>query len=75
MWDLLPFEPVLVVLDSATLPSPLWTPAYSAISVEPAPNQFRAIDLPLVLGGVIEGQVLRENETGRHGGWRDRHDH
>jgi len=67
VWDLLPFEPVLVVLDSATLPSPLWTPAYSAISVEPAPNQFRAIDLPVAPGGVIEGQVLRENEMGRHG--------
>ena len=29
-------------------------------------NQFRAIDL-LAAPGVIEGQVLRENETGRHG--------
>jgi hypothetical protein len=64
VWDLLPFEPVLVVLDSATLPSPLWTPAYSAISVEPAPNQFRRIDLPVVPGGVIEGQVVRETAEG-----------
>jgi hypothetical protein len=67
VWDLLPFEPVLVVLDSATLPSPLWTPMYSAISVEPAPNQFRPIDLPVAPGGVIEGQVLRETATGLHG--------
>jgi hypothetical protein len=67
VWDLLPFEPVLVVLDSATLPSPLWTPMYSAISVEPAPNQFRPIDLPVAAGGVIEGQVLRETAAGQHG--------
>ena len=67
VWDLLPFEPVLVVLDSATLPSPLWTPSYSAISVEPAPNQFRTIDLPVAPSGVIEGQVLRETATGLRG--------
>jgi hypothetical protein len=67
VWDLLPFEPVLVVLDSATLPSPLWTPVYSAISVEPGPNQFRSVDLPVAPGGVIEGQVLRETPTGPHG--------
>jgi hypothetical protein len=67
VWDLLPFEPVLVVIDSMTLPSPLWTPSYSAISVEPAPNQFRTIDLPVAPGGVIEGQVLRESAAGLHG--------
>jgi hypothetical protein len=67
VWDLLPFEPVLVVLDSATLPSPLWTPWYSAISVEPAPNQFRSINLPVAAGGVIEGQVVRETASGLHG--------
>jgi hypothetical protein len=64
VWDLLPFEPVLVVMDSATLPSPLWIPVYGAISVEPGPNQFRRLDLPVVPGGVIEGKVVRESATG-----------
>jgi hypothetical protein len=64
VWDLLPFEPVLVVLDESTLESPLWVPSYTAISVEPGPNQFRALDIPVVPGGVVEGRVLRETATG-----------
>jgi hypothetical protein len=67
VWDLLPFEPVLVVIDSASLASPLWIPGYSAISVEPGPNQFRRLDLPVSPGGVVEGRVLRETATGPYG--------
>lgn len=64
VWDQLPYEPVLVVVDSMSLASPLWTPSYSAISVELGPNQFRMIDLPIAPAGVIEGQVLRDTPTG-----------
>ncbi|HEV8122770.1 MAG TPA: hypothetical protein VGP80_00865 [Gemmatimonadales bacterium] len=64
IWDQLPYEPVLVVVDSMSLASPLWTPSYSAISVELGPNQFRMIDLPIAPAGVIEGQVLRETPAG-----------
>jgi hypothetical protein len=64
VWDQLPYEPVLVVVDSMTLASPLWTPSYSAISVELGPNQFRMIDLPVAPAGVIEGRVLRDAPTG-----------
>lgn len=64
VWDQLPYEPVLVVVDSTSLSSPLWTPSYSAISVELGPNQFRMIDLPVAQAGVIEGRVLRETPAG-----------
>ncbi|MEP7326261.1 MAG: hypothetical protein ABI836_09965 [Gemmatimonadota bacterium] len=64
VWDQLPYEPVLVVVDSLSLASPLWTPSYSAISVELGPNQFRMIDLPVAPAGVIEGRVLRDSPTG-----------
>jgi hypothetical protein len=64
VWDQLPYEPVLVVMDSLTLSSPLWTPSYSAISVELGPNEFRMIDLPVAPAGVIEGRVLRDTPTG-----------
>lgn len=67
MWDLLPFEPVLVVIDSASLQSPLWVPSYGAVSLEPGPNQFRMLDLPVVPGGVVEGRVVRETATGPQG--------
>jgi hypothetical protein len=64
VWDQLPYEPVLVVVDSLTLASPLWMPSYSAISVELGPNQFRMIDLPVAPAGVIEGRVRRDTPTG-----------
>ena len=61
IWDLPAFEPVLVAVDSATLASPLWVPAYNSVSVETGPNRFRTLDIPILPGGVIEGRVLRES--------------
>lgn len=59
IWDLPAFEPVLVAVDSTTLESPLWIPAYGSMSVETGPNRFRRVDIPIVPGGVIEGRVAR----------------
>ncbi len=59
VWDLVPFEPTLVAVDSSTVPSPLWVPAFAAASVEPSPNRYRDLDIPLAPGGVIEGRVVR----------------
>jgi hypothetical protein len=64
VWDLPSFEPVVVAVDSATLASPLWVPAYGSVSVETGPNRFRELDLPILPGGVIEGRVVRETPTG-----------
>ena len=60
IWDLPAFEPVLVAVDTATLASPLWVPAYGSVSVETGPNRFRSLDIPVVPGGVIEGRVVRQ---------------
>jgi hypothetical protein len=60
IWDLPAFEPVLVAVDSSTLVSPLWMPAYNSVSVETGPNRFRSLDIPIVPGGVIEGRVVRQ---------------
>jgi hypothetical protein len=59
IWDLPAFEPVLVAVDTTTLASPLWMPAYGSMSVETGPNRFRTVDIPIVPGGVIEGRVVR----------------
>jgi hypothetical protein len=64
IWDLPPFEPVLVTVDSATLASPLWMPAYGSMSLETGPNRFRGLDIPIAPGGVIEGRLLRDTPTG-----------
>lgn len=57
VWDLLPYEPTPVTVDSATLASPLWVPAFAAAMIEPSPNRYRKFDIPILPGGVIEGMV------------------
>ena len=60
IWNLPAFEPVLVAVDTTTLASPLWMPAYGSVSVETGPNRFRGLDIPIVPGGVIEGRAVRQ---------------
>ncbi len=57
VWDLLPYEPTAVTVDSTSLASPLWVPAFAAASVEMSPNRYRTLDIPVVPGGVVEGKV------------------
>jgi hypothetical protein len=61
VWDLVPFEPVIVSLDSASLESPLFVPLFARTSIVPGPNRFRSLDIPVVEAGVIEGRVVRNN--------------
>ena len=60
VWDVVPFEPVLVAADSLSFDSPLWVAGDRAIEVMPAPNHFTAVDVPLLTGAVLEGRVARE---------------
>ena len=68
VWDVLPYEPIPVTVDSASLASPLWVPAYAATMIEPAPNRYRRLDIPVLPGGVIEGRVVRAAGSGATGG-------
>ncbi len=58
-WDLVPFEPLIVQIDSLSLPNPLFVSQYQAVSIVPSPNSYRVLDLPLIEAGVLEGRVLR----------------
>lgn len=58
VWDVVPFEPVHVTVDSMSLASPLWVPLFDAMSVVPGPNRFQLLDVPIVPGGEIEGHVV-----------------
>jgi hypothetical protein len=60
VWDLVPFEPVLVSVDSLSLASPLLVPLVARTSIVPGPNRFRALDIPIVESGIIEGRVVRD---------------
>jgi hypothetical protein len=68
VWDVLPYEPTAVTVDSASLASPLWVPAFAATMIEPAPNRYRRLDIPVLPGGVIEGRVERVAGSGTIGG-------
>ena len=59
VWDLVPFEPVIVSLDSVSLDSPLLVPLFARTSIVPGPNRFRSLDIPVVEAGIIEGRVVR----------------
>jgi hypothetical protein len=64
VWDLPSFQPVVVTIDSSSLGSPLWVPAYASVGVETSPNRFRSLDIPIVPGGVIEGRLVRQTPAG-----------
>lgn len=68
VWDLVPFEPLFVTIDSLSLESPLLVPAFALASIVPGPNRFRTLDIPVVQAGVIEGRVIREGRAGGVGG-------
>jgi hypothetical protein len=59
VWDLMPFEPVDVVVDSLSIDSPLLVPAFGTATLVPNPNRFRTLDVPIVAAGVVEGRVWR----------------
>jgi hypothetical protein len=63
VWGLSPYQEVLVMMDTTSLASPWWVPAFAAASVTPAPNLVRTTDIPVVVSGVIEGSVVLEGVT------------
>src|SRR5207244_4645551 len=67
-WCLVPFEPVMVGLDSLSLASPLLVPLFARTSIVPGPNRFRSLEIPVVEAGVIEGRVVRSGSGGGVGG-------
>jgi hypothetical protein len=64
VWDLVPFIPLPVQVDSASLPSPLWIPTISHANIEAGPNRFEPLDIPLVAGGVLEGRISWQRRGG-----------
>jgi hypothetical protein len=57
-WDLVPFEKSLVEIDSMSIENPLWIPMYGKAYINPIPNAFQTVALPLLQGGEVNGQVL-----------------
>jgi hypothetical protein len=63
LWNVPPWEELLISVDTTSLASPWWTPGYAATAVMPTPNLVRNVDVPLVIGGIIEGSLLLEGKS------------
>lgn len=63
-WNLTPYLPVAVQVDSASLASPLWVPEYRLLTITPGANRFASLDLPIVPAAVVEG-LVRDAATGQ----------
>lgn len=64
LWPLGAYERYVATVDTATLASPLWVPAYEAIALETRPNRFVTLNIPVLSGGTVEGRLARRIGTG-----------
>jgi hypothetical protein len=65
VWGVSPWEELLVSVDTTSLASPWWTPSFAATAVMPTPTLVRSVDVPIVIGGVVEGSVRLEGSSSR----------
>jgi hypothetical protein len=65
VWGVSPWEEMLVSVDTASLTSPWWTPGFAAAAVMPIPNLVQSMDVPIIIGGVVEGSLLLDQPSSR----------
>jgi hypothetical protein len=65
VWNLPPYEPTLITVDSSSLSSPLWIPRFSTVTAVPGPNRFVLVDIAIVPAGAVEGRLVLEGPGGR----------
>ncbi|MEO6527529.1 MAG: hypothetical protein ABIP93_12945 [Gemmatimonadaceae bacterium] len=58
MWNVLPYQPVSVQIDTLSLADPAWVPALPARALRPSPQQFTGIDFALVRTREISGLLV-----------------
>lgn len=63
-WDLVPFVPEDVAVDSMSLANPLWVPGFSLASVVIGPNGFRRFDVPILPAAEVTGRITRPGPDG-----------
>lgn len=60
-WNLHPYNPVTVAVDSARIEDPSWTVAGGTLVLRPAPNTSRRIDVPLVRTRELVGSIVGDS--------------
>jgi len=58
MWNVLPYQPVSVQIDTLSLQDPAWVPALPARTLRPSPQQFTGVDFGLVRTREISGVLV-----------------
>jgi hypothetical protein len=58
LWNVLPYQPINVQLDTLSLQDPAWVPALPARAVRPSPQQFTRIEFALVRTREIAGMLV-----------------
>jgi hypothetical protein len=69
-WDFVPFESLLLEIDSLSIDTPLWVPARPLMTVSPGPNSFTYMQIPLVQAGEVSGNAVFEDSNVPAGGLR-----
>jgi hypothetical protein len=67
-WDVVPFESLLLEIDSLSIDTPLWVPATPLMSLSPGPNSFTYMQIPLVQAGEVSGTAVFEDGSVPAGG-------
>ncbi len=57
----LPYEEYVMTIDPLSLDNPLWVPRYETVGVFSEPNQFRTLDLPILVGGILRGKIMMQS--------------
>lgn len=57
------YEKYNLNLDAATLDNPSWVPLYAGVQVYSEPNFIRRVDIPVVAGGIIRGNIKIESRA------------
>jgi hypothetical protein len=57
-WDLVPFEPVRIWADSASIADPTMVPTYSQVQVTVPPSSFGRVDVPILYSRELVGRVV-----------------
>lgn len=57
-WDLVPFEPVRIWADSASIADPTLVPTYSHVQVTVPPASFGRVDVPVLYSRELVGRVV-----------------
>ena len=58
------YSEVRIAIDPATLENPWWLPAHPVVAVTVGANPMRSVDLPVVIGAVLEGSVVAVAQDG-----------